>query len=292
MTANIVDEKQRRAKSIDRGQVAKISKRLKHLTERLSELKRELIRTKEQLQQKTRRLDELELQVERNKRLAAMGEMGERIAQLIRTPVMNLEMGLSILDAEIHRLGTDGEISRLIGMCGGGLNQLKEIVLNMTVFAKRETLNHRMIDLQKCIQQLVEWMRPLFKQQDIAVRVEIEADLPLIRGDEELLQQALLNLLMSSAQAMAEGGTLAIAIRSTIDHCLEIEVNDTRQVIPLDDLERLFDPFALDNGAGEISGLSTTSRIIGSHGGSIRVACGVAGGTRFSILLPAGETVH
>ena len=136
--------------------------------------------------------------------------------------------------------------------------------------------------------------------RNIAVEVEIPADLWAVTGDPTQLNQVLLNLCVNARDAMPRGGRLGVAARNLVVDALSaafnrgvpagryvlLEVSDTGCGLPVD---RIFEPFftTKEVGKGTGLGLSTVLGIVRSHGGVINVYSEPPKGSVFKVYLPA-----
>jgi signal transduction histidine kinase len=107
--------------------------------------------------------------------------------------------------------------------------------------------------------------------------------------DANLLKQAVLNLMINSTQAMADGGELLIRLAPRRGEAV-LEVTDTGKGIPPEDQARIFQVYYSTKKGGTGLGLPTTQRIIREHGGTLSVQSQVGKGTRFVIALPLSTT--
>jgi two-component system sensor histidine kinase PilS (NtrC family) len=135
------------------------------------------------------------------------------------------------------------------------------------------------------------------------VVVDVEAGLCL-HGDPGGVRQVLWNLLLNAAQALPEGGTIAIGARAAPapqeglasgrsageeGGWVELDVRDGGVGIPAAALEHVFDPFFTTKAGGTGLGLATVHRIVEEHGGSIRVQSAEGKGTTFTVRLRRAE---
>ena len=107
------------------------------------------------------------------------------------------------------------------------------------------------------------------------------------------IQQVLLNLIINARQAMNEGGTLWVSVRTNQQEELaELSVRDSGCGIPADKLQHIFDPYfstkQVDAGGqgGTGLGLALCKDIIDAHQGRIRVESAIGKGTCFTLRFP------
>lgn len=119
-------------------------------------------------------------------------------------------------------------------------------------------------------------------------RSELPERLPLIQADPVRLRQILFNLL-SNAAKFTPAGTITVGA-ATEPPYLHLWVADTGSGIPLDQQERIFQPFASAHGRGRPEGvglgLSITRRLVALHGGAITLESQPDSGSTFHIYLP------
>ena len=120
-------------------------------------------------------------------------------------------------------------------------------------------------------------------------------DLPLIQGDFDQIQQALMNIVLNAAQAMPDGGELVVTtsvadrakIGDSIKDAIRIDISDTGVGISQENMNKLFTPFftTKETGKGVGLGLSVVHGIIERHHGKIEIESNPGAGTTFSIYL-------
>ena len=117
--------------------------------------------------------------------------------------------------------------------------------------------------------------------------------MPSVEGDWDLLQQALLNVIINAEQAIAGQGTTGRVTVTTAarNGRVVITVDDTGPGIAPDVLPRIFDPFftTKEVGKGTGLGLAIVYGIVHEHGGTIQASAATTGGACFTIDLPAVE---
>jgi signal transduction histidine kinase len=113
----------------------------------------------------------------------------------------------------------------------------------------------------------------------------------VVRGDRDLLKQALLNVVVNGLQASSKGGTLELRLEGTGDGWL-VSIKDRGAGIPEDVLPQIFQLyFSTKGGKGSGIGLAMTFQVVQLHGGTIDVVSEVGQGTEFRILMPTARVI-
>jgi signal transduction histidine kinase len=235
-------------------------------------LQQEVVRLREQLEQKNK---ELELK----KRLAALGEMAAGIAHEIRNPLGGIQLYASTLAGEV----TDRPLaSDLVRKISSGVKGLNSLVCDMLAFTGNMNLTRREEELGEIVEGAVELARPTVEGHGIRVVVESSVVGVKMHVDGGLLRRVLLNLVLNAADAIGdersqepgarsqelENGLIIIRSERT-DATTAIIVEDNGPGIPEEVLERIFNPFFTTKHSGTGLGLAIVHRIIEAHGGSI-----------------------
>jgi nitrogen-specific signal transduction histidine kinase len=232
----------------------------------------------------------LEEQNKRSERLSAMGEMAVELAHEIRNPLGGIELFASLLEKELPRGSDAGRWAENILI---GSRSLNNIVSNMLHFANPLAPTFGQVDLHQVIREIVGFMEPIMSQREVRVLERLEACVPTITGDRELLKQMILNLVHNAMQAMPSRGSLTISSRDlpaapgvACGDGLELSIRDTGLGIPPENIDRIFDPFFTTNRNGTGLGLSVVHQIVDRHSGVIAVTSEVNKGTVFTISFP------
>ena len=115
------------------------------------------------------------------------------------------------------------------------------------------------------------------------------------RVDPLRFQQAVRNVLANAIKFAPQGGTIELRGDRTAEGALHLCVADRGPGIPVDELERIFDPFVQssatkDGSGGTGLGLPISRRIVEMHGGRLYAANREGGGAEFHLILPAHDT--
>jgi signal transduction histidine kinase len=132
------------------------------------------------------------------------------------------------------------------------------------------------------------------KRRDQVLNLELEWKLPRIMGDRARIEQVLLNIMANALNYTPNGGTIDVSSGSAND-IVWVNISDTGEGIPEDDLPHVFDRFyrvekarSRESG-GTGLGLSIARDIITLHGGDINIASKLGEGTSVTITLPIGQ---
>lgn len=125
----------------------------------------------------------------------------------------------------------------------------------------------------------------------VLLRLDLEDDLPPVRGQRDQLAQVFHNLFLNAVQAMPDGGEVRVRARAVpgadaAPPAVRLEVEDTGPGIPTEALERVFDPFFTTKAAGTGLGLPTALAVVQRHGGRMDVQSAAGAGTTFTVELP------
>ena len=110
--------------------------------------------------------------------------------------------------------------------------------------------------------------------------------------DEVSMRSTLINLMLNSIQAMAQGGELIVSTAAS-EETLRLSIADTGCGMTEDQVKNVFEPFYTTKSQGLGLGMSFASKIIEMHGGAVSVESHVNRGTSISIALPVeGEKAN
>jgi signal transduction histidine kinase len=143
------------------------------------------------------------------------------------------------------------------------------------------------VSLNRAVEDTITLLRYQTQKQGVSTVTEIDDDIPEVWGKDSGIRAICMNLMLNAVQAMPKGGTLRARTRTTGSH-VTLEVDDTGPGIPVQHLDRIWDPFFTTKppGQGTGLGLSITQRIVARHDGSIRAENLPGGGARFTVELP------
>jgi signal transduction histidine kinase len=165
-----------------------------------------------------------------------------------------------------------------------GFSALNATVNDLLNFTANREPQWRSFAVQDLIEEVVDSIAPQLEAQGI----EVSLDVPLhtaVMADREMLRRAILNLVLNAVDAMPRGGELVVTCYRG-RRGLELEIADSGPGLPLDDKQRMFDPFYTTKATGTGLGLSIVKRIAEAHGGCVTAMNCPEGGAAFTIVVP------
>ena len=128
-------------------------------------------------------------------------------------------------------------------------------------------------------------------RHSITIRTDLAEGLPKIVADRVQLQQALMNLMLNSIEAMREtSGELGLKSQLAEDGQLII-VTDTGVGLPAEKLEQIFDAFFTTKSQGTGLGLAITRSIVEAHRGRIWADANSRQGAIFHFTIPSRRAI-
>jgi PAS domain S-box-containing protein len=229
----------------------------------------------------------LEERVQRASRLAALGQLTQRLVHEIRNPLSAMDINLQLLEERLGSRSEDPEIGRYLEIISTETRRLNEVLRNAQVFSKPESPDLETIDLHQIIDQVVFLIKEEALRKKIEISESLQAKHSMVKADPDQMKQVFLNLFKNSIEAMSEGGKFEVLSRNDGQgKIIGVELVDTGSGIPMANLQDVFDPYFTTKKKGTGLGLSVVHNIISQHGGTIDVTSWLGEGTIFSIILP------
>ncbi|UCG20664.1 MAG: PAS domain S-box protein [Deltaproteobacteria bacterium] len=229
----------------------------------------------------------LEERIHRASRLAALGQLTQRLVHEIRNPLSAMDINLQLLQERLGSRSEDAEIGRYLEIISTETRRLNEVLRNAQVFARPESPDLDTVDLHQIIDQVLFLIKEEASRRKIEIAENLKAAHSMVKADPDQMKQVFLNLFKNSIEAMSEGGKLEVLSRNDGQgKIIGVELVDTGSGIPMANLQRVFDPYFTTKKKGTGLGLSIVHNIIVQHGGSIDVTSWLGEGTIFSIMLP------
>lgn len=231
----------------------------------------------------TARVEELHhREIERASQLATVGELASGVAHEIRNPVVGVSNGLDLVR---RRVGRDPVLEPIIDEMSHQLTRIQGTLQELLAFARPATPTLAPLSGNNLVERTIRLVQPAAARANVHVVVQLDPTLPRFMADEEMLHQALVNVLMNALQATPAGGTVTVTTRR-VGASIELEIADTGSGISPEHVEFVFKPFYTTRHTGTGLGLPITRQIIQRHGGSVTLTSRVHVGTTITLRLP------
>jgi two-component system sensor histidine kinase FlrB len=227
---------------------------------------------------------EMKASLERNQRLAAMGEMAASLAHQLRTPLATaLLYSANLAKPEL----ADDARARFAEKATEQLKRLERLIQDVLLFARGEHIGREVIPVAGLLAEATQTLEPLCAARGVSFHREGEAGDAIIVGGRKSLSGALLNLLENALQVCETRGQVTLGV-SVSDKRVRMSVRDTGPGVLPEQQARIFEPFFTTKGQGTGLGLAIALGVARAHGGSIDVFSRPGEGAEFVMELPAG----
>ena len=240
-------------------------------------------------------LDETQRELMQKDKLASMGQLAAGVAHELNNP-----LGTILLYSDVmYRDASEDDPRRDdLKMIINEAYRCKTIVAELLNFARDQELMTQDTDLNAILTSVVENARrePRFEQLDLVCK--LDPHLPTIQADPAQLQQAFINIVNNSADAIEGAGTITVSTKALNAQTVEVRISDTGSGIAQENLDKLFTPFFTTKPAGKGTGLglAIVYGIVKIHRGQIRVESRPGKGATvivaLPISLPVGQAEH
>lgn len=216
-------------------------------------------------------LKRLHEQIIRSQKMESLGQLAAGVAHEINTP-LGIILGNTQLLLEDTAAGT--EAHETLQTIEKYARISKKIVADLLHFSRHAQSVKRPLDINSTLTQVVDIVEHTFGLERVSIGRYPAAELPLVFGDQEKLEQVFINVLKNAFDAVGSDGRIEVATEYDAEQQeVVVSIADSGPGIPRRIKDRIFDPFFSTKGVGKGTGLglSVTFGIIRDHGGKIDV---------------------
>jgi len=231
---------------------------------------------------------ELEREVRRQERLAALGKMAAGLAHEIRNPLASMRGSVQVLASE---LSFSPDQSQLMQIVLRESDRLNRIVSDFLTYARPPKIERTVIELSSLLSETIALLRNSPElRPDHLIKEDYPTEPLIYQGDPNQMRQIFWNLARNAIQAMPQGGKLNVSLQARPNRDVTIAFSDTGQGMSREQKERLFEPFNSSSG-GTGLGMAIVYQLVRDHNGKIIVESEAGKGTRIAIRLPASGRI-
>ena len=232
-------------------------------------------------------VSEIESELELSRRMAAIGRLTSGVGHEVKNPINAIVVHLELLRSKI---GGEATAARHLEIIQSEIHRLDRVVQTLVDFSRPVELKLIEQDMRSIVSSVLMLASAGLESYNVTVLSRLPEHPVMVKVDADLLKQALLNVVLNGAQAMADGGELSVRLmedgRSAI-----IKVQDHGEGIPDEIRSRIFDLYFTTKRDGSGIGLAMTYRILQLHHGQLDVESKVGEGSTFTLYVPAASYV-
>ena len=249
-------------------------------------------RARQRAESDSRRNLALAADVSRRQTMAALtNSIAHELGQPLSSMIHNAQAGRMMITVNRATPDTMGEVLSDIESQGV---QATDIIDRHRAMLRSHQLDKNPIDLHAVIHEGLALVAHDMRARQIEAAVNLSSSPCTITGDQVLLQQVLVNLVMNAMDAMAETppARRCVTIRTDVRAAdVELSVSDTGTGLPAHIEGKLFTPFVTTKAHGIGIGLTIAWTIVDAHQGTIDAHNNPEGGATFTVTMPRSETL-
>jgi signal transduction histidine kinase len=230
-------------------------------------------------------LERLASQLDVATRLSAISRLTGGVAHEIKNPLNAIALRLDFLRAKLETTGEE-ELVKDIDVLSKEVQRLDRVVRTFLDFSGPVEVHFEDVDLAALTREVADLMTPPAQLAHVSMDVESPSGPVPLRGDADLMKQAVLNLVTNAIEAMKGGGSLRLKTEQN-NGAVTLEVSDSGPGIPPALRNKVFQLYFTTKGKGSGIGLAMTYRAVQLHNGTIEFESAEGRGTTFRLQFPA-----
>jgi PAS domain S-box-containing protein len=223
-----------------------------------------------------------ERQMVRAEQMAAIGQVAAGVAHELRNPLTSVKGLVQVNLRDAAARGLPAEDLRVIEQ---EVRRMERTLQTFLDFARPPRPDRRRLDLADVVARVLALVGGRAKKQRVTLGFAHPPGPAEVDGDQDQLQQLVLNLVLNALDAMPRGGTIQLDLAAR-DGAVELVVRDTGPGIAAHILPKVFETFVSSKETGVGLGLPVSQRIAEEHGGSLTAYNQASGGACFTLRLP------
>jgi PAS domain S-box-containing protein len=227
----------------------------------------------------------MEERIRERERLAYIGQLTTLLAHEIRNPLSSVKMNVQILAKKLDLSGND---RRRIEIVDSEIKKLEIILEEVLNFAKPMKLSLEMEDVNEIVEEVLDTLGEKINEKYIMIEKNLSGNLPKILLDRGKIEQAVLNIVLNSIDALRPNGHIKVITEVgevLEEQIIKVTISDNGIGIADVDLRSIFEQFYTTKLQGTGLGLTNVKKVIEAHGGFIRVDSELGRGTSVYMFL-------
>jgi two-component system NtrC family sensor kinase len=235
------------------------------------------------VEQRTAELKAMQTHLIQSEKLAGIGKLAAGVAHEINNPLTCVLTNSSLI---LEDLPADDPRREDLQTIVDETLRCRKIVKGLLDFARQTKPQKQQLNLNKVVDDILALVRNQASFQNIAIRTDLDPNLPPVLADVDQMRQVVLNIILNAADAMQQGGTLHLNSRfESQSNQVILRISDTGPGIPFEIQDKLFEPFFSTKKTGTGLGLAIAYGIMERHNGQLKVESSPGRGTTIVIIL-------
>jgi len=215
----------------------------------------------------------------KKEKLSVLGELAAGIAHEVRNPLTSIKGFIQMMKETKRAEETYIEIVL------DELERINQIISELLLLGKPQIYCYKPFPLNEAMDYVINLIGHEAKLHNVTIRLNNNGLNPIIYGDKNQLIQVFINIIKNSIEAMPKGGFVDITI-SEEENVGEICIKDTGVGISKERLAKIGEPFFTLKEKGIGLGLTTSTKIVQEHKGTLKIDSEVGKGTTVCVTLP------
>jgi PAS domain S-box-containing protein len=225
----------------------------------------------------------LQAAAEHAERLAGIGRLVAGVVHELNNPLTAIVMYSDVLVEKYQYGGHDpADLEKLRAIRDSG-HRIQRLARDLVAYARPAGARVEPVELAGILEEAVRLARPALEEK-AAVLERLLEKVPLVEGSRPALVQVFVNLVTNAAQAVGDGGRIALRL-APADGAVRVAVEDDGAGMDAAVAARAFEPF-FTTGAGIGLGLPIVQGIVERHGGAVSLRTAPGAGTEVTVTLP------
>ena len=217
--------------------------------------------------------------------LAALGQITSEVAHDVKNPLHAMVVRVAFLRERIPNPTPD--ISRSLDVLEAEIHRAAAVVDRFSEVVYPSDLARQPVDINAILRELTTLLQAEWQAKGVVLTARLDPDLPVTKGDEQMLRRAFMNLIVNACQAMPRGGPVTVTSEAETEALLKVTIEDAGVGIPSEDVERIFKMYYTTKQEGTGIGLALVRRVVDLHHGSIEIHSTIGQGTSVIVRLPS-----
>ncbi len=264
---------------------------LDHLINKIRQAQEKIIRKTEKEKEAAFK-ETIKQKMVATERLASLGTLSAGVAHEINNPlaIINEACGWmkTILSKEnMQNIPRKSDLDKALNKIETSINRARQITHQLLQFSRKPESLIADVNIEGLVSDTIQLLQKEISLKEIHISVEQTSPLQPIGSDPAQIRQILLNLLTNAIHASHVQGSISVLI-SPENKGVRIEIKDTGEGIPEENLDKVFEPFYTTKAPGQGTGLGlfVIKGIVERLKGTILLASQFGKGTVISVYLP------